>query len=87
MVGDTGVRRNMDAEGKLRQSVDVYMSDFGDIMVVPNYIMGLSHDVQFQNSAGTPANLAATTDVKDFSALIYDPMWFATGQLCVRCRK
>lgn len=76
MINDTGVRRNMDAEGKLRQSVDVYMSDFGDIMVVPNYIMGLSHSVQFQNSAGTPANLAATTDVKDFSALIYDPMWF-----------
>lgn len=76
MINDTGVRRNMDAEGKLRQSVDVYMSDFGDIMVVPNYIMGLSYNVQFQNSAGTPANLAATTDVKDFSALIYDPMWF-----------
>ena len=76
MINDTGVRRNMDAEGKLRQSVDVYMSDFGDIMVVPNYIMGLSHTVQFQNSNSTPADLAATTDVKDFSALIYDPMWF-----------
>lgn len=81
MVGDTGVRRNMDADGKLRQSVDVYMSDFGDIMVVPNYIMGLSHAVQFQNSAGTPANLAATTEVKDFSALIYDPMWFNIATL------
>ena len=76
MINDTGVRRNMDAEGKLRQSVDVYMSDFGDIMVVPNYIMGLSYTVQFQNSNSTPADLAATTDVKDFSALIYDPMWF-----------
>ena len=49
MVSDTGVRRNMDADGKLRQSVDVYMSDFGDLMVVPNYIMGL----------GTLANEAA----------------------------
>ena len=76
MINDTGGRRNMDAEGKLRQSVDVYMSDFGDIMVVPNYIMGLSYTVQFQNSNSTPADLAATTDVKDFSALIYDPMWF-----------
>jgi len=81
MVGDTGVRRNMDADGKLRQSVDVYMSDFGDIMVVPNYIMGLSNAVQFQNSNGTPANLAATTEVKDFSALIYDPMWFNIATL------
>ena len=44
MVSDTGVRRNMDADGKLRQSVDVYMSDFGDIMVVPNYIMGLDNN-------------------------------------------
>jgi len=81
MVGDTGVRRNLDDAGKLRQSVDVYMSDFGDIMVVPNYVMGLTNAVQFQNSAGTPANLAATTDVKDFSALIYDPMWFNIATL------
>ena len=42
MVTDTGVRRNIDMDGKLRQSVDIYMSDFGDLMVVPNYIMGLS---------------------------------------------
>ena len=40
MVTDSGVRRNIDMDGKLRQSVDVYMSDFGDVMVVPNYIMG-----------------------------------------------
>merc|ERR1711871_975462 len=65
MVSDTGVKRELGTTGKLRQSVDVYMSDFGDIMVVPNYIMGLSHAVQFQNSAGTPADLAATTEVKD----------------------
>ena len=41
MVTDSGVRRNIDMDGKLRQSVDVYMSDFGDLMVMPNYIMGL----------------------------------------------
>ena len=81
MVGDSGVRRNLDDKGKLRQSVDVYMSDFGDIMVVPNYIMGLSNAVQFINSNGTPADLAATTDVADFSALIYDPMWFNIATL------
>ena len=81
MVGDTGVRRNMDADGKLRQSVDVYMSDFGDVMVVPNYIMGLTNNVQFQNSASTPADITATTNVADFSALIYDPMWFNLATL------
>ena len=48
MVTDSGVRRNIDMDGKLRQSVDIYMSDFGDLMVVPNYIMGL---------AGTQFNL------------------------------
>ena len=44
MVTDSGVRRNIDMDGKLRQSVDVYMSDFGDLMVMPNYIMGLAGD-------------------------------------------
>jgi len=81
MVGDTGVRRNLDENGKLRQSVDVYMSDFGDVMVVPNYIMGLANSVQFINSNASPANLAATTDVADFAALIYDPMWFNIATL------
>jgi len=76
MVSDSGVQRNIDDSGKLRQSVDVYMSDFGDLMVVPNYIMGLTNNVQFQNSNGTPADLAATTDVADFAAFVYDPMWF-----------
>ena len=47
MISDTGVVRNIDEKGKLRQSVDVYMSDFGDLMVVPNYIMGLTNAVQF----------------------------------------
>ena len=37
------VRRNIDEAGSLRQSVEIYMSDFGDIMVVPNYIMGLAN--------------------------------------------
>ncbi|MAJ23785.1 MAG: hypothetical protein CMI75_08425 [Candidatus Pelagibacter sp.] len=81
MVSDTGVRRNMDSDGKLRQSVDVYMSDFGDLMVVPNYIMGLTNAVQFTNSAGSPGNLAATTNVANFAAILYDPMWFATAYL------
>jgi hypothetical protein len=37
----SNVRRNIDESGKLRQSVEIYESDFGDVMVVPNYIMGL----------------------------------------------
>ena len=71
MVTDSGVRRNIDEKGKLRQSVDVYMSDFGDLMVVPNYIMGLSYDV-----AGGSANEAA-----DSAAFIYDPQWFSIATL------
>jgi len=70
MVSDTGVVRNIDANGKLRQSVDIYMSDFGDLMVVPNYIMGLQ-----TGSAGT------ANDFSDSCALVYDPQWFALASL------
>ena len=69
-AGDGNVRRNIDADGKLRQSVEIYMSDFGDIMVVPNYIMGLA------NTAVSGLDTAA-----NFSALLYDPMWFAWASL------
>ena len=69
---ETNVRRNVDESGKLRQSVDVYMSDFGDLMVVPNYVMGLTHNVDFGNG---------NVDVADFGALIYDPMWFNIATL------
>jgi len=72
MVTDSGVRRNIDTDGKLRQSVDVYMSDFGDLMVVPNYIMGLSHNVDFGNG---------NVDVADFAAVVYDPQWFNVATL------
>ena len=75
MVTDSGVRRNIDMDGKLRQSVDIYMSDFGDLMVVPNYIMGLS----FGANLGGSSN--ATDDVADFSAFIYDSMWFSIATL------
>jgi len=36
----TNVRRNIDEKGKLRQSVDLYESDFGDVEIVHNYLMG-----------------------------------------------
>ena len=68
MVTDSGVRRNIDMDGKLRQSVDIYMSDFGDLMVVPNYIMGLGYQIDGQEAANS-------------CALIYDPMWFAVATL------
>ena len=76
MVTDSGVRRNLDDKGKLRQSVDVYMSDFGDLMVMPNYIMGLSHTPSADASTGR-----AAVDVADSSAFIYDSMWFAIATL------
>lgn len=40
-VGTTDVRRNINDSGKLRQSVEIYESDFGAVKVVPNYVMGL----------------------------------------------
>jgi hypothetical protein len=68
--GDGNVRRNVDLDGKLRQSVEIYMSDFGDIMVVPNYIMGISRTV---------AGIAAGG--QNFSGLVYDPSWFSWASL------
>ena len=79
MVTDSGVRRNIDMDGKLRQSVDVYMSDFGDVMVIPNYIMGLRNPVSFVNESD--ANVSASIDVANYGALLYDPMWFSIATL------
>ena len=62
------VRRNIDEAGSLRQSVDMYMSDFGEVMIMPNYVMGL-----------LPAT--ANTGIRDFAAFIYDPMWFNIATL------
>lgn len=69
MVTDSGVRRNIDMDGKLRQSVDIYMSDFGDLMVMPNYVMGLS------------TSTTANDNIANSCALVYDPMWFAIATL------
>ena len=69
MVTDSGVRRNIDMDGKLRQSVDIYMSDFGDLMVVPNYIMGLS------------TSTTANDNLANSCALVYDPQWFSLATL------
>jgi len=69
-AGDGNVRRNIDADGKLRQSVEIYMSDFGDIMVVPNYVMGISN-----------TSVSGLNDAANFSAFVYDPQWFAYASL------
>jgi len=61
--------RSLD-DGKLRQSVEIYMSDFGDVMVVPNYIMGLSK-----------TDISGLDEAANFCALVYDPMWFAVAVL------
>ena len=76
LVSDGGVRRNIDEKGKLRQSVDIYMSDFGDLMIVPNYIMGLNFDVGDGATDDTGDH-----EAKDSVALIYDPMWFNVATL------
>lgn len=69
-AGDGNVRRNIDADGKLRQSVEIYNSDFGDVMVVPNYVMGLSY-----------TSVSGLHDTANFFAFLYDPMWFAWATL------
>jgi len=69
-AGDGNVRRNIDADGKLRQSVEIYMSDFGDIMVVPNYVMGISN-----------TGISGLDQAANFSAFVYDPMWFSYASL------
>jgi len=94
-AANSNVRRNIDDEGKLRASVDMYMSDFGDIIIEPNYIMGLA-------TAGTgPGNLlrdgsnadgtttvgaaaggdGANKGLKDLMILVYDPQWFKIATL------
>ena len=63
--------RNLDDSGKIRQSIELFDSDFGSIQIVPNYIMGLD----FNTGVG------ATTNSKDFSALVYDPSFFKIATL------
>lgn len=42
LVNSSGLNtvRNIDEKGKLRQSVDLYESDFGNVEIVHNYLMG-----------------------------------------------
>ena len=54
----SNVSRNIDDSGKLRQSVELYDSDFGTIKIVPNYVMGLAHNT----------GSGATTNAADYSS-------------------
>lgn len=76
--GSTNVRRNLDEKGSLRQSVDMYMSDFGEIMIMPNYIMGLNSSVNIGNAADGNTE---SVNLKDTVALVYDSMWFNIATL------
>jgi hypothetical protein len=66
-------RRNIDDTGSLRQSIDVYMSDFGDLAIVPNYVMGLN--------VPTYTTATANTSFGNAFAFIYDPSYWALATL------
>ena len=69
--------RNLDDTGKIRQSIELFDSDFGEIQIVPNYIMGLSYNTDRAGSG----NIAAESDAADYFALVYDPSNFAMATL------
>ena len=66
----SNVRRNIDDIGAIRQSVELYESDFGLVKVIPNYIQGLANSVDKSNGLG------GATDV-----LVYDPSWWSMATL------
>jgi len=73
-LANSNVRRDIGESGKLRQSVDLYQSDFGEVWIVPNWIMGLTGT----DGAGP---LSAGDTPGDYTAICYDPMWFAMATL------
>jgi len=68
--GAGNTRRNLDEKGSIRQSVELYESDFGVVKVVPNFIQGLATSVDISDGVG------GTTDV-----LVYDPSWWSMANL------
>lgn len=69
-------RRNIDETGSLRQSIDVYMSDFGDLAIVPNYIMGLNVPGDYTETTAHTAS-----EFGNAFAFIYDPSYWAIATL------
>jgi hypothetical protein len=78
-AANSNVRRNIDEGGKLRASVDVYMSDFGDIMIEPNYIMGLAKNSSLR--VGNHASNVQNGAMANLMILVYDPQWFKSATL------
>jgi hypothetical protein len=74
LAGSQNVRRNIDDSGKLRSSIDIYQSDFGEVMIVPNYIMGTGG----VDAAGP---LLTGDNPDDYTAIVYDPQWFKLATL------
>jgi hypothetical protein len=74
------VRRNIDESGSLRASVDIYMSDFGDVTIEPNYIMGLTNEVSLRNYDNS-SSVVTNQDLKDCMVFIYDPSWWKLATL------
>jgi len=68
-LAGANVRREIGSSGKLRQSVDIYESDFGEVMIVPNYVMGA-------NGVAATGPLFAAINPDNLTAICYDPMWF-----------
>ena len=66
----SNTRRNLDEKGSIRQSVELYESEFGLVKVVPNYIQGLASSVDISDGLG------GATDV-----IIYDPSWWSLATL------
>lgn len=69
-VNNGNVRRNIDDTGKLRQSVEIYETDFGVVKVVPNYIMG-----------HTGSGAGAANQAGDDNILVYDAANFKMATL------
>ena len=79
-AANSNVRRNIDDSGALRASVDVYMSDFGDLQIEPNYIMGLTNSVSLRNYDHA-SNTVSGVDLANFMILIYDPQYYKMATL------
>jgi hypothetical protein len=73
-LANANVRRDIGESGKLRQSVDLYESDFGEVFILPNWIMGTTGT----DGAGP---LSAGDTPGDYTAICFDPMWFNLATL------
>jgi hypothetical protein len=87
-AGGMNTRRNIDEKGSLRQSVELYESDFGLVKVVPNYIQGLANNFSVGSAAvgdgsETTGNAPAITLTIEGASdvIVYDPSWWSMATL------